>query len=414
MSKIVILGGGFGGIRCALDISRRLGSEAEVIIIDKHSYHTFTPALYEVASAYREKNEDSLKNLRRAVLIPYAEIFAGTRVKHLEGEIAYADVTERKIFLKNGKEIPYDYCVFALGGESTDFHVPGVAQYASFFKVVEDALRINAKLYSLFRGYYEGPRDKNIKILLAGAGFTGIELASEIAVCLHKLGRMHGISKKFFSVAIFEAAPEMLPMLKPSERKIIMDRLTKIGVAVYDHSPIEEIFTDHIKLADGHEWPADLIIWSAGFKPASVLERIDLPLTKHKKIDVDTNLKIKNSNHLFALGDNMEYLDPKTQQPAPALAYAAIEQAKIVAYNIEALVKNKQLKSYKIKPLAWAVPVGGKSALVQMTPSLWMSGFPGWLIRLWIDFRYFFSILPFKKALNLFKKDLVLFSKNDN
>src|SRR5258708_31591577 len=184
MKRIVILGGGFGGIRCALDLSRRLGSEAEIIIIDKRMYHSFTPALYEVAAAYRESPEVTGLTLRRSVSIPYEEIFVGTSVRHVQGEIAYADIPNRLIYLKHGKEISYDYCVFALGSEATDFGIIGVKQFAHFFKKTEDALGINKNINLLFKRYLEGPQDKMIQIALAGAGFTGIELAAELAVCL--------------------------------------------------------------------------------------------------------------------------------------------------------------------------------------------------------------------------------------
>ncbi len=413
MVRIVILGGGFGGIRCALDLSRRLGSEADVVIIDKRSYHVFTPALYEVASAYRELQDDPSLNLRRAVSISYDEIFTGTSVRHVQGEIAYADFEARLVYLKHGKEISYDYCVIALGSESTDYGIPGVRQNAHFFKNIEDALFINKRIYSLFNSYLNSSRDKNIQISMAGAGFTGVELASELAMCLYKLGRMHGIQKKFFSIMMFEASPQMLPMLKSSERKTLMNRLTKIGVGITDHSPIEEVRSDSVKLADGHIWKSDLIIWTAGIKPHSLLERMELPLSQRKKIEVSETLLVKNSRNLFAVGDLIDYINPATQQPVPALAYTAIQQAKLVAFNIVNSIKGRPLHVYKPSANSWAIPVGGKYALVQINTSMWTSGLGGWIIRLWIDLKYFISILSFRKAISLFKKEMIIFNKND-
>ncbi len=413
MKRIVILGGGFGGIRCALDLYRRLGSEAEIIIVDKRSYHTFTPSLYEVASAYREASGPSALNLRKSVSISYSDIFASTSVQHVRGEVAFVDVETKLVYLRHGKEIPYDYLVLALGSEATDFGIRGVAQHASFFKNIEDAICINTKLYSLFNRYLKDSQPNPIQIVLAGAGFTGIELASELASCLHKLGREHGINKKFFSIMVFEASQQMLPMLKTQERKIIMDRLTKIGVAVTDHSPIEEVHANHVKLADGHTWRGDLMIWTAGIKPNGLLDKIDIPLSPRKKIEVDPSLRVKGSTSIFALGDSIDFMDPQSQQPVPALAHTALEQAKVVAGNIASTIKNKPLRNYKPSSNSWAVPIGGKFVLVQINSSFWIAGFGGWLIHLWIDLRYFISILPIKKAIRLFKKELVIFDKND-
>src|SRR5260221_6170303 len=99
MKSIVILGGGFGGIRCALDLSRRLGTEAEIIIVDKHAYHVFSPALYEVASANRESPDASAISLRRSVSIPYDDIFTGTSVRHILGEVVYVDLERHVVYL---------------------------------------------------------------------------------------------------------------------------------------------------------------------------------------------------------------------------------------------------------------------------------------------------------------------------
>ena len=415
MKKIIILGGGFGGIRCALDLSRQADILAEeILIVDKNAAHIFTPALYEVAAAYRESQDVNSLTLRRSVSIPYNEIFAGTLVRHIQGEINFLDVHSKNIYLKDGTEIAYDYCVCALGSQSTDYNIPGVTQYAYFFKTADDAFRVNTKLFQLFQKYLNGPREKPIQIILAGAGFTGVELAAELSFCLYKLGRAHDIHKKFFTITIFEAAPEILTMMNPRERKIIMKRLAEIGVAILDHSPIESVHADQVKLADGHVTRADMVIWTAGIKPHQLFSQIpNFPLTDRKKIKVDQHLRIEGSDSIFAIGDTIEFINPQNQQPVPALAYHAIQQGKIVASNIKASIQNRSLHSYKPKVNSWAVPIGAKFALVQISSSFWIYGFAGWLIRLWVDLRYFLSILPIKKAFSLFKKDLVLFVKND-
>lgn len=415
MTRIVILGGGFGGIRCALDISRRAGDLVnEIVVIDQSPAHVFTPSLYEVASAYRESQDVNSLTLRRSVSIPYGDIFANTSIRHIRGEIIYLDLQTKTVHLKNKEEIVYDYCVCALGSQSTDYNIPGVAQYAYFFKTINDAFRINVKLLELLEQYLHGSREKPIQVILAGAGFTGIELAAEISLCLRKLGRIHNIDKKFFTVIIFEAAAEMLPMINSRERKIIMKRLTEIGVGILDHSPIESVHQDSIKLVDGHTSRADMVIWTAGVKPHKLFSQIpNFPLNDHKKIKVDKYLRVESYDSLFAIGDAIEFIDPKNQQPVSSLAYHAIEQGKIVASNIVAQIKKRSAHPYKPGVNSWAVPIGGKFVLVQVSSSIWVAGFAGWLIHLWIDLKYFISILPLKKAIALFKKDLVIFVKND-
>ena len=414
MKKIVILGGGFAGIRCALDLSRNLGEEAQIFLIDRAKAHQFNPGLYEVASAYREASSSALLKLRRSVSIAYGEIFSNTQVKHVRGEIVSADLGAKVVKLHDGEEINFDYAVIALGSQSSDFGIPGARECAYFFKTIHDALKVNIRLHELFREYLHGLQDKPLQILLAGAGFTGIELAAELASCLRRLGAKHGIRKKFFSVMVFEAASQMMPMLTQRERALLMKRLTDIGVGTLDHSPIESVFSDHIKLADGHEWRADMLIWTAGAQPNSLLKHISrLELTPHGKVSVDAYLHVQNFQNVFAVGDAIEYIDPRTQQPVGALAYHAIDQARVAARNITAAIHGKKLHAYRPQKTSWIAPVGGKFALAHLGDSLSLSGIAGWIVKWFVDFRYFVSILSFSEAFKLLKKDFLLFSQND-
>lgn len=253
-----------------------------------------------------------------------------------------------------------------------------------------------------------------IKFLIIGAGFTGIELSAELITCARKLSRRHGFNRRAFSAILFEAGSVILPMIKEAERKKIMTRLTDLGVVVMTGSSIENVLSDSIKLTNGQTVSGTAVVWTAGVQANRLPATIHgLPVTDKGKIMVDENLRVQNSDKLFALGDCVEFIDPKTQKPISAVAYHAIRQGKIVASNIVAVNRKRPLHTFEPHSNSWAVPVGGKFALVQISSSFWVSGFGGWLIRLWIDARYFLSILSFKKALALFKKDLILFTKND-
>jgi NADH dehydrogenase len=414
MTRIVILGGGFGGIRCALDLARRTGQTAEIIVVDRAAAHVFTPSLYEVASAYRESGNSALLKLRRSVSILYSEIFARTRIQHIQAEVVSADLNQKIIYLRDGQELAFDFCVLGVGSQATDYGIPGVVQNAYFFKTIDDALRLNIRLHELFRQYIAGPRDKPLQVLLVGAGFTGIELASELACCLRRLGRMHGIRKKFFSVMVFEAAPQMLPMLNVRERSALMKRLTEIGVATLDHSSIESVHSDHIKLVDGHIWRGDMIIWTAGIKPHPLLSQISgLPLTEHGKIHVDSHLRVQGSDSVFGVGDAIEFMDPRNHQPVPALTYTAMDQARLVARNITASIRERSLNDYHPKATSWIVPIGGKFVIAHLGGIITLTGVFGWLAKWFVDLRYFMSIMPAANAFRLLKKDFLLFSQND-
>src|SRR3989344_7275199 len=414
MIRIVILGGGFGGIRCALDCARKLKGEAKVTVIDRNSYHSFTPALYEIASAYQPSDDPFALQLRKAVTIPYRHIFEDKNIDFIQAEVDSVDLTASAVVFKDDNRLDFDYIVFALGSQVADFGISGVYDYAYQFKTTDDAVMLHNKLETSFQDAVQNKISLPIKFLIIGAGFTGIELAAELMVCAQKLSRRYGLNRRSFSVILFETCPIILPIIKETERKKIITRLTDLGVVVMTDSTIENVLSDSVKLKTGQIISGTAVIWTAGVQATHLPAKVfGLPVTDKGKIIIDENLRVQNYDKLFAIGDCIEFINPKTQKPIPGLAYHAIDQAKIVASNITAMIRERSLRVYEINTNSWAVPVGGKFVLMQIGSSFWVSGFVGWLIRLCIDAKYFLSILPLKKALALFKKDLILFSKND-
>ncbi|MBX4189885.1 NAD(P)/FAD-dependent oxidoreductase [Candidatus Parcubacteria bacterium] len=412
--NIVILGGGFGGVRCALDLDKKFKGTAKITLIDRRNYHLFTPTLYEVASAFGMDEDPFSLKLRKTISISYDQIFEGKRVNVVEAEIAQVDLQNRIIATGGGEQIPFDYCVLALGSQASDFGIPGVKDYAHQFKTVEDGLMLNQKIKSLFADAKNGLVSLPITFLVGGAGFTGIELAAELACCARNMGELYGLRGKSFSVALFEAAPKILPMVSEKERLMVRRRLTELGIAIMEQSEIEEISADAVKLKNGHTVKGHAVVWTAGVKPNEFLQTIsDLPLTEKKKVIVETTLQVARHPQIFAIGDCIEFIDPTTQKPMPGFAYTATKQGSLVASNIYANIKQKKLRSYFPNYEQWIAPIGGKFAVAHISNSTTLTGFWGWVARNIADLRYISSILPLSKALALFRKDLMIFSHND-
>ncbi len=193
-----------------------------------------------------------------------------------------------------------------------------------------------------------------------------------------------------------------------------MERLTRLGVILMENSSIEEVGADFVKLKSGQVLEGDMVIWTAGIKANEFLKFIaGLPVTDKGKIMIDGNLQVQGWKNVFAVGDNQEFIDSKTQKPVPALAYAAVDQGKIVAANIYGLLKEWPLKIYKPYTGVWIAPVGGKFALAHLWGSWTLAGLLGWLIRELVDFRYMISILSLKKSVCLLWQEITMFTKND-
>ena len=419
MVRILILGGGFGGIRCALDLEKKLVKsrvEFEITLIDRKGYHLFNASIYEIASAYGIKRDLFAIELKKTVCIPYADIFEGKKINFIDAEITDVNLVTKKVTTKGGHNLDYDYLVFGIGGETTDFNIPGIREYAHKFKTLEDALFINQKLDELSVQFTEGNRTEPFSFLICGGGFTGIELAAELGCCTKVIKEKCRLRGRCSNITLFEAGQKILSMVTEKERNIIKKRLTKLGIIIMENSPIEEVGTNFIKLKNGYKLEGDLIIWTAGIKPNRFLSQIvSLSISPSGRIAVDDKLRMTGFENIFAIGDNIEFIDSKTQRSVPAMAYVAVDQGKIAAGNIFELIEKKlpKLKQYKPFYSIWIVSAGGKYAVAHLINGLTVKGFWGWLIKEIVDIRYFMSILPIHKAFKLYWEEFTIFVKND-
>lgn len=417
MIKILVLGGGFGGIRTALDLEKKFSKksgEVEISLIDKNSYHLFTPLLYEVASVCGITKDPFSVKLKKTISVPFGDIFGGKNINFIQAEISKINLDNCSVITGGGEAIRFDYLVLALGGQTADFGVSGVKEYACQFKNLEDALLVNQKIEEAVKEIAE--KQSPVEILICGGGFTGVELAAEITGHVKKIAKQCRIKGGLerARIKLFEAGPKILPMIPDKEREKISNRLTRLGVAIMENSAIEEVGADFVKLKNGQTVHGDLVIWTAGVKANEILMTTDgLSLTEKGKAMVDDSLTAKGFQNIFAVGDIMEFIDPKTQKPVPAQAYTAIDQGKIVARNILNGIHKSPPCLYKPFSGVWVSPVGGKYAVAYLFKSLVLGGLIGWIARQIIDLRYFLSILSVKKALALFWEEIALFTKND-
>ena len=394
MKKILVIGGGFGGIRAALDLDKKLSAkEAEVTLVDRNNGHLFLPALYEVGSAVGEWSDRYHIQLRKAVSIPYADIFGETKVKFVQTEIAEIDLEKREAVSASGQTYLFDYLVLGLGAETETFGIPGVFEYCYKFKTLEEALFLNQKINEAFNKQKTDKDFLPIKIVVAGAGFNGIELAAELACCAKNLQTSCQAKEGCYSIKIIEATPQILPMISEKERKIIRQRLAGLKVEILENSKIAEVGSDFVQIEGGEKHEADFIIWTAGIKASLFLKNIfGLRLDQKGKIIVNSFLQADGWPNVFGIGDNTVFLDHETNKPVPGLAYVAVDEGKIAAENIYRLIKNKHLKSYHPFYNVWIAPVGGKFAVAHLAKRLTISGFFGWVTRGLVDLRYFLSI----------------------
>lgn len=363
MINIIILGGGFAGIRAALTLKSKIKShDLHVTIIDKNNFHTFTAALYEVATA-----EESQKNVE----IPYKYIFKKP-LEFVQGNVQKIDTQQQKIIFSNGKKYNYNYLIFALGSESADFGIPGIKEYGIPLKTLKDAIKIKNAL-------------KNAqKIIIGGGGFTGTELACELAT-----------HKGHLDITLIHGAPILLKDLGDEVSALAKKRLEKDGVRLVLGKHIKNVTKNQIEIESGEIFPYNLFIWTGGVRSNNLLG----------KFEVEKTLVVKNLKNVFAAGDSI----------SPSIAPKAEEMGRVAAENVLRSIKGIPPLSFSYAHKGYIVPLGGHFATFAKG-KFHISGIMAYVLQQLVYLRYLLTITSFFQAFKKFirfEEDLVEKSKSN-
>ena len=363
MVHVVILGGGFAGIAAAKTLLKKTKrSEVHVTLIDKNSYHLFTPSLYEVAAS-----EEPQKN----VCIPLHEILNGVQI--VKSEIQKINKEKKEVQLKDQTNkledvgMTYDYLIIALGSEPEYHNIPGLAEYSIPFKTLEDAVKIRQVIS-------DKRKEKSlVQVVVGGGGASGCEFAAELAYHL-----------KNVKISLIQKSPQLVKELNMEAAKVAYKRLLDKDVEICFGERITKVFEDHLETDKNDIHNFDILIWAGGIKGNSVCGNLK----------VNEDLHVQGSENVFAAGDVANIQN----EHIPQTVRVAKEQGKIAGLNIVHKLKKEPLEHYKFKDQIFIVPLVGKYAVVQFNSFL-IKGFLGWVIQQLVFLRYLLSILPITKAL---------------
>ncbi|MBI2607410.1 MAG: NAD(P)/FAD-dependent oxidoreductase [Candidatus Doudnabacteria bacterium] len=402
---IVILGGGFAGVRAALDLGEyfKRDDAYEIILIDKKDYHLYHAALYEAATAQHGLVEAS--QVKRAVVIPFGSILKRSKVKHFKAFIDHVDLDDGKV-VTDSRIVYFDYLVTAMGSVSDYYGIQGMDKYAFTLKSLDDAIMIRNRIEELV-----SKKDKG-DIVIGGGGFAGVEFAGEVYNLLKHECEYHKKDLAKFSVTILEGSSNYLPGLSEKVSKLAAERLAKQNVQGKFSSIITEVGSNYVVLNEKDRIDFDLLIWTGGVRSCVLPFSEKLEQDKKGRTVVNEFLNIRKYPNVFIVGDNVCFIDKLTKSPAPQTAQEAIRQGRLAAKNIYRLVRGKELLPYHAGPSRYVIPVSGKYAIMY-TKNLIIAGFFGWMIRRFVDLRYFVSVLTFIKALKLWLSETSVFMKND-
>lgn len=397
-TDILILGGGFAGIRAA----HLLGKQREALglsitLIDRESCHTNTPILYEIASAFVPWEKEGVGQVMHEVAgVPFREVLDGTGATFFQGNVERIRPDTRTVYLSDGQEHTPDILLCALGVQTHTFGIPGATTNAFGVKTIHEAAELRHHIVSQFLRHRSAARriqERAFTVVVAGGGSSGVETAAEMVFFLRKLAKLHRVSRDLPRVVLYEAGDMILREYPVSLREKGIARLKKIGVDIHTKCAITVVQHDHVELASGEQVPTNTLVWVGGTRAHDVFLRSGLPLHPRGGLIVDETLEVHGCKNIFAAGDTVYMTDPATGSIVPDVAWAAIQQGNVAACNIIRRVTGEPLVSYRFHARPTLATVGGKYALANIPP-LQIAGRTGWFLKQLVDLFYLMSILP--------------------
>lgn len=385
--NVKIIGGGYGGVRTALDLDRRLRGRrgVRITLIDKQPYHQLITELHKPAAG---------GSAVEAAAIPLSDIFSGTGVRVLTAAVTDICVGRHRIELQGRRLVKFDRLVVALGSEPEYFSIPGVKQHCLTIQGLNSARHIRQHIETMFAKARsitaERERRPYLTIVVMGGGFTGVEFAGELADRMPTLARKFGLSPRDVRIITIEAAPDILPGFDEPLVDAAVETLVKKGVTLMMGSPIVEVGSGFVALKDGYRVDAQTMIWTGGVRAHGLVEQSFSTRARGRAI-VNEYLQSVDDPNIYVVGDAALAINPKTGQPVAPTAQNAVEQGRVAARNIWAEITGRSLTAYTAKTLAVVATVGRDVGLTRIGPYKLAGRFPA-VVKDLSTLRYIYSL----------------------
>lgn len=379
--RIVIVGGGAGGLELATKLGRRLGrrDEAHITLVDTSLLHVWKPLFHEVAAGTLDSQEDAINYLAHA---------ARNHFHFQLGRMCGVDRSSKALLLETvvdehghelapARQLPYDTLVISIGSITNDFGTPGASSHCYQLDNIGDAERFQHRLIQAFlrRQAYGNPTPaRTFEIAIVGGGATGVELAAELRWAARQAIH-YGLDdfdpERDLKLTVIEAAERLLPPLSPALSVRAQKQLEEMGVTVITSERVTEVRPDGLQTSTGRFIPAQMMVWSAGIKAPDVLRNLNgLETNRQNQLVVRPTLQTTHDDCIFAFGDCASAPQPGSERPVPPRAQAASQQASFLARNLPRHLRGKPLQEFTYRDRGSLISLSADDAVGRLMGSV--------------------------------------------
>jgi NADH:ubiquinone reductase (H+-translocating) len=370
--RVVVVGGGFGGLQCAKALE---GGPVDVVLIDRRNFHLFTPLLYQVASCLLNPSE---------IAAPLRKIFRDApNVTYERGDVVQCDFDAKAVVLGDGSTVAYDHLVLATGSVPNYYGNAEIERRSLGLKDLGSALHLRNHVLDCLETASAVDQPERLERLLTfcivGAGPTGVEYAGALAEFARLVFPQEypELAASRIRILLLEAGDRVLPTFKPRLSTYAQAELARRGVEVRLGVKVESADEIGIVLHDGTELPTATLVWTAGVKPADLID------TPPRRIDVDDHFRVRDLANVYAIGDVAAGRDPRGEV-LPMLSPAAMQAGRYVAREI---VDGPAARPFRYRDKGTLATIGRTSAVGQIGP-ISFTGFLGWIAWLVVHLYY--------------------------